>query len=153
MSSFVLSGQNNYNHCYISFHCAIEDGDEVVLTGGVLGRDFLVTRYNVEGEATSLPSLNTGRATHACGKFITADLETVSLGSWSILLLLTLPAQFYIVSGGYVGIPGRNLASTEILNKNGGTGWATAASLPFGRRHFTGLSISNGHFLVAGGDM
>ena len=140
-----------HNCLCLSYTCAIEDEDSVVLTGGHY-TPTLVTRYNMQGQATSLPSLNTGRATHACGKFITADLETVSLGSWSILLLLTLPAQFYIVSGGYVGIPGRNLASTEILNKNGGTGWATAASLPFGRRHFTGLSISNGHFLVAGGD-
>ena len=69
--------------CYFSYHCAIEDGDEVVLTGGSDGQrtQSLVTRYNVEGEATSLPSLNTGRFLHACGTITTADQEKVSLGS------------------------------------------------------------------------
>ena len=68
---------------YPSYHCAIEDDDEVVLTGGVGSHgwsDDGVTRYNVEGEATSLPSLITGRFSHACGTFTTADQETVSLG-------------------------------------------------------------------------
>ena len=81
MSSVVLSGQNKYNHCYFSYHCAIEDDDEVVLTGGHDGSQSLVTRYNVKGEATSLPSLLTGRYLHACGTITTADQETVSLGS------------------------------------------------------------------------
>ena len=68
--------------CYFSYHCAIEDGDEVVLTGGFdTASGSLVTRYNVEGEATSLPSLNTGRYLHACGTITTADQEKVSLGS------------------------------------------------------------------------
>ena len=68
--------------CYFSYHCAIEDGDEVVLTGGLdTASRTLVTRYNAEGEATSLPSLNTGRYLHACGTITTADQEKVSLGS------------------------------------------------------------------------
>ena len=68
--------------CYFSYHCAIEDGDEVVLTGGGdIASHSLVTRYSVEGEATSLPSLNTGRFLHACGTITTADKEKVSLGS------------------------------------------------------------------------
>ena len=68
------------HHSYFSFHCAIEDDNSVVLTGG---SDTLplVTRYTVEGEATSLPSLNTGRYLHACGTITTADQEKVSLGS------------------------------------------------------------------------
>ena len=78
MSSVILPGLNNDHHCYLRYHCAIED-DEVVLTGGV-SSGSLVTRYNVAGEATSLPSLNTGRQYHACGTFTTADQETVSLG-------------------------------------------------------------------------
>ena len=82
MSSIILwIGHNNDLHYYISNHCAIEDDDEVVLTGGYdTASRSLVTRYNVEGEATSLPSLNTGRHHHACGTFTTADQETVSLG-------------------------------------------------------------------------
>ena len=66
--------------CYFSYYCAIEDDDEVVLTGGSETRS-LVTRYTVEGEATTLPSLNTGRFLHACGTITTADQELVSLGS------------------------------------------------------------------------
>ena len=68
------------HHSNFSYHCAIEEYDEVVLTGGSETRS-LVTRYNAEGEATSLPSHITGREHHPCGTFTTADLETVSLGS------------------------------------------------------------------------
>ena len=63
--------------------------------------------------------------------------------------------QFYIVTGGYQGLGsrGRQLASTEILKKNGGTAWTTAASLPFATHSATGLSIPKGHFLVSGRDI
>ena len=83
MSSIILwIGHNNDHHYYISNHCAIEDDDELVLTGGVgSAKMATVTRYNMEGEATSLPYLITGRNYHACGKFTSADLETVSLVS------------------------------------------------------------------------
>ena len=69
------------------YHCAIEDGDEVVLTGGtscviVNGRDVChysvtVTRYNIQGQATPLPSLNQKRRFHACGKFTNSNSEEV----------------------------------------------------------------------------
>ena len=70
------------------YHCAIEDGDEVVLTGGtscviVNGRDVCtaysvtVTRYNIQGQATPLPSLNQKRRSHACGKFTDSNGEEV----------------------------------------------------------------------------
>ena len=42
------------------------------------------------------------------------------------------------------------LASTEILKKNGGTSWVTVASLPKSRRHFSGVTLPNGHFIVSG---
>ena len=64
------------------YQCAIEDGDEVVLTGGHICNNInnindpqcssstgTVTKYNVRGQATSLPSLNAGRHHHACGTF------------------------------------------------------------------------------------
>ena len=62
------------------FHCAIEDGDEVVLTGGHICNGPLhnplcqfstgtVTKYNVLGPDMSLPSLTAGRHHHACGSF------------------------------------------------------------------------------------
>ena len=67
-----------------SYSCAIDDGEEVVLTGGYgcsasycSGKDWTelttVTRYNMQGQATTLPSLNTARGEHACGSFKKAD--------------------------------------------------------------------------------
>ena len=69
-----------------SYSCAIDDGDEVVLTGGYgcLAPDCkedntvtTVTRYNIQGEATPLPTLNTGRNNHACGTIKKSDGATV----------------------------------------------------------------------------
>ena len=63
-------------------HCEIEDGEEVVLTGGYSRFYFpqsMVTRYNMQGQATTLPSLNTGRYNHACGTFKKSDGAKVSL--------------------------------------------------------------------------
>ena len=47
----------------------------VILTGGFdhLGALSLVMRYNVKGEATSLPSLKTKRMQHACGTYKTVE--------------------------------------------------------------------------------
>ena len=72
-----------------SYSCAIDDGEEVVLTGGhgclapvCSGKDWTelttVTRYNMQGQATTLPSLNTARGEHACGTFKTSDGAKVS---------------------------------------------------------------------------
>ena len=60
--------------------------------------------------------------------------------------------QFYIVTGGYRqhGLP--EVASTEILKKDGGTSWQTVASLPSGRTGIRGVSLPNGHFMVSGED-
>ena len=67
--------------------------------------------------------------------------------------------QFYIVAGGYGKHPtwpaGNYLlevASTEILKKDGGTSWQTVASLPSARRGLRGVSLPNGHFMVSGED-
>ena len=64
--------------------CAIDDGEEVVLTGGMSGggrnkkiTENRVTRYNIQGEATPLPSLNTARYNHACGTIRKSDGTTV----------------------------------------------------------------------------
>ena len=64
MSSVIFPGQYIIgHHCHLSFHCAIEDDDSVVLTGGFdhLGALSLVTRYNVKGGATSLPGIRRDR--------------------------------------------------------------------------------------------
>ena len=73
MSSVIFPGQYIIgHHCHLSFHCAIEDDDSVVLTGGHNAWS-LVTRYDVKGEATHLPSLKTGRMCHACGTYKTVE--------------------------------------------------------------------------------
>ena len=66
--------------CYCSYSCAIGDGEEVVLTGGSDdGRSSVgtVTRYNMQGQASPLPSLNTARLGHACGTIKKSDGSTV----------------------------------------------------------------------------
>ena len=63
--------------------------------------------------------------------------------------VMTIILQFYIVSGGYSKTT-RLLASTEILKKEGGTSWQTAASLPSARGGLRGVSLPNGHFMVSG---
>ena len=74
---------------YLSNHCAIDDDDDesVVLTGGttnnIVGGQYQqskkVTKYNANGEATLFPSLKVGRSSHACGNFINANQEMVSI--------------------------------------------------------------------------
>ena len=58
--------------------------------------------------------------------------------------------QFYIVTGGRSD--NKDLVTTEILKKEGGSSWQTAASLEFSRLGVSGVSLPNGHFMVAGDD-
>ena len=69
---------DEYRH--YSYYCAIEEDEAVVLTGGIHARTK-VTKYTKTGQAASLPSLNTGRFAHACGKIIKKDGATVGRGS------------------------------------------------------------------------
>ena len=64
------------------------------------------------------------------------------------LLTNTFDFQFYIITGGLFA--NGSLASTEILKKEGGTSWQTAASLPSSRSVLRGVSLPNGHFMVSG---
>ena len=80
-----------------STHCAIEDGGEVVLTGGLLDKwTSRVTRYNMQGQATTLPSLNTGRRVHVCGTIKNSDGATVR-GSWWLFFIDHHYAVLYCV--------------------------------------------------------
>ena len=59
----------------------MKDGKEVVLTGGY-GKTprhplSTVTRFNMKGEATPLPALNTARFSHACETIKKSDGTTV----------------------------------------------------------------------------
>ena len=73
---------------------------------------------------------------------------------WIVLrmLILSLILQVYIVSGGRdISIEGMDkLASTEILEKEGGRAWQEVASLPSARLSLRGLGLDNGRFLVTG---
>ena len=139
-------GHNNDHHCYISNHCAIKDDDEVVLTGGVgSAKMATVTKYNVKGEATSLLSLLSRMwKIYLCGP---RDGES---GIMMISVVVNNYLQIYIVTGGTSRCEGM-LARTEILKKNGGTTWKIVAYLPTARTSLSGVSLPNGHFLVAGG--
>ena len=69
-----------------------------------------------------------------------------------IMLIFTLLLQVYIVAGGYVvnGRGGSNLASTETLEKDGGSAWQLVASLPSARQAVRGVGLDNGRFMVTG---
>ena len=58
--------------------------------------------------------------------------------------------QYYIVTGGTGPWGYGSLRSSEILKKDGGQSWQTAASLPFISRFVRGVSLANGQFMVAG---
>ena len=64
------------------------------------------------------------------------------------MLILTLIVQVYIVSGGLPGPLG--LASTETLEKEGGSAWQYVASLPEARSGHRGLGLDNGRFMITG---
>ena len=63
------------------------------------------------------------------------------------MLIFTLFMQVYIVSGGY---DSDYLASTETLEKDGGSAWQLVASLPSARQGLRGVGLDNGRFLVTG---
>ena len=64
------------------------------------------------------------------------------------MLIFTLFVQIYIVSGGYSG--SSLLASTETLEKDGGSAWQYVASLPSARNGFRGVGLDGGMFMVTG---
>ena len=57
--------------------------------------------------------------------------------------------QVYIVSGGW-DLNNGPLASTETLEKDGGTAWQLVASLPEARFGVRGLGLDRGRFIVTG---
>ena len=57
-----------------------------------------------------------------------------------------LCTQVYIVTGGHAP----NLASTETLDKVGGSAWQLVASLPSKRFGLKGVGLDKGRFLVTG---
>ena len=55
--------------------------------------------------------------------------------------------QMYIVSGGWNS---GDVASTETLEKDGGSAWQLVASLPLARRGVRGLGLDHGRFILTG---
>ena len=62
---------------YFSFACAIQEEQEVTITGGS-GSGSKVTRYQMSGQSEALPNLVTGRSQHTCGVFTNTDGNIVS---------------------------------------------------------------------------
>merc|ERR1712126_60809 len=123
-----LAFELKYNTWYA---CAITDdgSSSVIITGGHPARDD-VTRYQRNGEAATLPSLQTGRQNHACGYFVDNNNDKVLL-----------------VTGGYDS--DKFLSSTEILTA-GDSHWRYAASLPQPVSYLRGVSYDN-KVIVSGG--
>ena len=64
------------------------------------------------------------------------------------MVIFKLFIQVYIVSGGWTG--SSTLASTETLEKDGGSAWQLVASLPSKRFGLKGVGLDKGRFLVTG---
>ena len=91
-----------------------------------------------------------------CSRELTAHPYALDYAQ-NIYVYFTLFTQVYIVSGG-IGVileggwrsKAINLASTETLEKEGGSAWQLVASLPSARFKFRGLGLDNGRFMVTG---
>ena len=64
--------------------------------------------------------------------------------------IFPLIVQVYIVSGGRADSSTSPLASTETLEKDGGSAWQYVASLPEARSGFKGLGLDHGRFMITG---
>ena len=82
---------------YFSRGCAIEEEQEVVITGTGTN-DRRVTRYKMSGESESLPSLNTPRNLNACGYFINSEGATVSISHFMIYYYTIADLYFPFIS-------------------------------------------------------
>merc|ERR550539_550666 len=95
-----------------SYACAINDGDEVVLTGG-FGNRKAVKVYSLSGFVQNLPELSVGRQYHACASYLDVN-----------------DRKTFLVTGGFTG--NENTKSTEILT-TGAASWASVGKLPMAR--------------------
>ena len=71
------------------------------------------------------------------------------------MLIYTLFMQVYIVSGGFnngnaLATGNGQLASTETLEKDGGSEWQEVASLPSARHYIRGVGLDHGRFIITG---
>ena len=80
-----------------------------------------------------------------CSQGVTAQKYTLNCSKNAVF---TLIMQVYIVSGG--GDAFSTVASTETLEKDGGSAWQLVASLPSARYGVRGVGLDNGRFMVTG---
>ena len=66
------------------------------------------------------------------------------------MVIFKLYMQVYIVSGGRGSDWLSFFASTETLEKDGGSAWQEVAPLPSARIAVSGLGLDNGRFIVTG---
>lgn len=119
--------------------CGIKTQDKFVITGGmdISSPDSAlktVTRYSRTGQTESLPQLNVGRWSHACGSYLTDKGDMV--------LLVTGGA--HITGGSWIF-----LDSTEVLEEKAGT-WRLTGPLPSARDGMRAASVANTIFLFGG---
>ena len=81
-----------------------------------------------------------------CSRGLGAPLYAMYCANVNIYIYI----QVYIVAGGYRTSPSSDLASTETLEKEGGSAWQLVASLPSARRGVRGLGLDRGRFMVTG---
>ena len=67
------------------FACSIQDEDKVIITGGSYHTSQVIS-YNLAGEVSRLPSLQSGRSWHACGHFV-HNGQVVSILEKSMLIV------------------------------------------------------------------
>ena len=88
----------------------------------------------------TLPKLNVGRYTHACGSYLTDEGDNVrfilNISKYWIIVM-----QVLLVTGGYNMYDDR-LDSTEVLEDMAGT-WRLTAPLPSARYGLRAASVGN----------
>ena len=78
-----------------SYACAIEFQDRVVVTGGLYSMST-VQEYTLSGAQEQLPSLRTGRYSHACAYYLDSQDRVVSIAC-NITAHLTLVTMHCVV--------------------------------------------------------
>ena len=134
--------------------CGIKTQDKFVITGGYGASspdDVLktVTRYSRTGETESLPQLNVGRTSHACGSYLSEEGDMVrfilNISKYWIMVM-----QVLLVTGGIsldsTEVLEDTLDSTEVLEDKAGT-WRFTSPLPSARGGLRAASVENNIFV------
>ena len=134
--------------------CAIEENEEVTITGGQENEGGYiptkkVTRYKSDGKSENLPKMKIERFNHACAQITSTDGNIVS-SEIKVDYFFIQILQLYIVAGGRSRRS--PISATETLVKDGGTAWQSAAQLPSARELIAGVGLDNGRFIVTGGE-